>query len=153
MNTNLLVDTLNKKANGSWFNAEWCSDLPLSAEAKKQGHIGYKITTAQCRKGIEYSTQKSVQEKVAHGYVLRHELPWGQWKAGYEGLILEHKEQEYVRLYFGPNQPKTKYYLDGKEVTYEELKTSGLVLKSFFNKGFQKPDCLSIRIANIQKIY
>jgi len=150
MLTNAIIEVLNKKQNGSWFNAEWTTDIPLSAQAKKEGHTAYKTTTAQCRKGINYASQKSVQMKVDHGHQLTHELPWGQWKQGHEGLILEHKGVDYVRLYLGPNKASVDYYLDGEKVTWDALKESGLVLNSFFNKPSERPDCISIKAANLK---
>ena len=153
MNTNMIIAKLNNKQNGSWFNVKWCSDIPMVAAYKKMGHVAYKITAAQCRKGIEYAKQKSVIAKVDKGYVLAHELPWGQWKEGYKGLLLEHKNEDYLRLYFGPNKTETKYYIDGIEYTYQELKDSNMILPSFFTKAHEKPDCISVKCKNIQEIW
>lgn len=153
MNTNLIINTLGNKHNGTWFKIEWVSDLPLSAAAIKDGHIGYKETTAQCLKGVSYKNRKSVKNKIAHGYQLKSDLPWGHWKPGYEGLIVEHNNNDYIRLYFGPNAPRTKYYLDNKEVTFEDLRKSGLLKASFFNKRGEMPDCINVKAQNIQKIY
>lgn len=152
MNTSMIISTLNKKRNGSWFNASWVSDLPLNAAAKKAGVIGYKITNAQCRKGIQYKSQKNVKAKIDHGYELKSELPWGNWKSGHEGLIIEHKNNNYVRLYLGPNKSKVEYYLNGSKVTYEDLKNSGYLQASFFNKSDEKPDAITVKCENIQEI-
>lgn len=155
MNTSMIITTLGKKNNGSWFNIQWVSDLPVNAASKKSGVVAYKITTAQCRKGIRYSSQKSVQAKVENGKVLDHELPWGKWVEGHEGLLIEHKENIYVRLYLGPNTPHTSYFLNGKEVTIDELKESGCILNSFFKptSSAEKPDALTVKAQNIQQIW
>lgn len=153
MNTQMIIDKLAKKANGSWFSVEWTSDLPLKAAWKKTGHTAYKITKAQCRKGIEYKNLKDVKEKVANGYELTHELPFGEWMEGQEGLILTHKGADYVRLYFGPNKTHTTYYIDGKEYTWDELKASEMLQNSFFNRSHEKPACISVKAANIQAIW
>jgi len=153
MNTSMIVTKLNKKRNGTWFNVSWASDLPLTAAAKKAGVIGYKVTSAQCRKGIEYKSQKSVQDKITQGYELKSELPWGKWKDSYSGLIIEHKECDYVRLYLGPNKPKVEYFLNGSKVTYNDLKNSGYLQASFFNKTEEKPDAITVKCENIQEIH
>lgn len=153
MNTQKLVATLSTKKNGSWFNMRWVSDVKLSASAKKMGVTAYKITEAQVRKGINYTHQKSVQMKVESGEKqLTHELPWGNWKEGYDNLIIEHKGNDYVRLYLGANNPKVKYVLNGKEVTKKELQESGYVLKSYFTESTEKPDALTVKVANVEAI-
>lgn len=151
MNTNTIIDKLNTKRNGSWFLITWESDLPLVASAKKAGVTGYKRVTAQCRKGINYTHIKSVQKK--HGLEYKAEqLPWGNWKEGREGLIIEHKNNDYLRLYYGPNKSKVEYYLNGRKVTREELYNSGMVQKSYF-KAKEKSECISVKTNNIVKIY
>ena len=153
MNKETLIKTLAKKNSGSWFNITWKSDLPLLKAAKDQNVTAYKMTSAQCRKEISYAAQKSVQAKVQRGYQLTHELPWGKWVEGYEGLLIENKGINYVRLYFGPNKSETKYYLNGKEVTYNDLKESGMIQNGYFNKkSSERPDCITVKVDNIQVI-
>ena len=98
MNTNAIIMKLNNKNNGQFFKISWMSDVPITASAKARGQVVYKYTTGTVRKGINYANQKSVQMKVQNeGKVLTHELPWGHWMEGHEGLLIEHKGKTYVR--------------------------------------------------------
>lgn len=153
MNKSMIIDALNQKKNGAFFSVRLVSDVKLTAAAKKSGITAYKVTDMTARKGIDYKAQKSVQAKVDAGKVLTHELPWGNWIEGLEGVMLEHKGATYVRLYSAPNKATCRYYLNGKKVTLEELKDSGYVLNSYFNKSGEKPDAMTVRIENVQKIW
>ena len=153
MNKSMIIDALNEKKNGAFFSVRLVSDVKLTAAAKKSGVTAYKVTDMTARKGIDYKAQKSVQAKVDAGKVLMHDLPWGNWVEGQEGLLIEHKGATYVRLYSAPNKATCRYYLNGKKVTLEELKNSGYVLGSYFNKSGEKPDAMTVRIENVQKIW
>ena len=153
MNTNLIINTLATKNNGAFFRISYCTDLPLCAAAKRTGITAIKFTVATVRKGIAYDNMKSVQAKVEQGKELTHELPFGVWRAGYEGLIIDHKEKSYLRLYSSPNKTNSKYILNGVEVTKEQMINSGVVQKSYWNKSSIKPDCISVSCANIQEIW
>lgn len=153
MNTNLLINTLNTKQNGSFFKIAYFTDLPITAKAKREGITAIKYTVATARKEIDYDKMKSVQAKVEQGKVLTHELPWGVWQRGHEGLIIEHKEKTYLRLYSSPNKTKSEYFLNGTAVTREQMKMAGVVQNSYWNKPDSIPDCITVNTANIQTIY
>ena len=164
MNTQMIIDRLNQKQNGAFFNVRTVSDIPMLAAAKRMGHTCYKETVMTVRKGISYKNMKAVKDKialkVANGEItqaeidaLDHKLPWGAWKAGSEGLIIEHKGQNYVRLYSSPNKAKVRYFLDGVEVTYDALKNSGVVQPSYFNKSGEPMTAITLKAENIMVIY
>lgn len=157
MNTNMIINKLNLKQNGQFFKVSYVSDLPITAAAKKAGHNAYKVTEATVRKGIHYKSQKAYKEKMqAMGLPVNSsnplELPWGTWQKGNEGLVIEHKGQNYIRLYTTPNKAKSRYYVDGVEVSLEGLKNSGLVQNSYFNKSGELPLAMTIKAENIQEI-
>ena len=140
MNTSMIIDTLSRKQNGSFFKIRLVSDVKLNAEAKRNGVVAYKVSDMTVRKGIDYKNQKCVKEKVEAGKVLTHELPFGEWAKGYEGLVIEHKGNKYI--------------LNGKEVSLDDLKKSGLVLNSYFSDSRkEKPDCMTVKAENIQEIW
>ena len=89
------------------------------------------------------------------GKILTHELPWGQWHPEYAGLVIQHKGKDYIRLYLGPNKSKTTYILNGAICSYDDLKNSGYVLNSWFNKAEsgEKPDALTLKSESIQMIF
>ena len=152
MNTNYLINSLSKKNNGAFFKISYITDVPMTAQAKRDGNVVIKYTTTTVRKEIDYDKMKSVQAKVEQGKVLTHELPWGHWMAGHEGLLIEHKDKIYVRLYNSPNKPKSDFFLNGKLIEKEKLKTLGLVLNSYWNKN-EAFDCITVNTGNIQEIF
>ena len=158
MNTNMILNKLNLKTKGQFFKLSYVSDLPLTAAAKREGHNAYKVTTATVRYGINYSSQKAVQEKKAQAIASGATpsdygtLSWGTWKKGYEGVVIEHKGQNYIRLYSTPNKAKSRYFVDGVEVNLDALKNSGLIQNSYFNKSNEKPLAMTIKAENIQEI-
>ena len=154
MNTNAIIMKLNNKNNGQFFKISWMSDVPITASAKARGQVVYKYTTGTVRKGINYANQKSVQMKVQNdGKVLTHELPWGHWMEGHEGLLIEHKGKTYVRLYNTPNKFKSQFFLNGRPIEREELKNLGIVQNSYWNKPDGYADALTVNTANIQEIW
>lgn len=154
MNTNAIIMKLNNKNNGQFFKISWMSDVPITASAKAHGQVVYKYTTGTVRKGINYANQKSVQMKVQNeGKVLTHELPWGHYVEGYEGLLIEHKGKTYVRLYTTPNKFKSQFFLNGRPIEREELKKLGIVQNSYWNKPDGYADALTVNTANIQEIW
>ena len=155
MTTDMIIKKLATKQNGAFFKIRWATEIPLTAAAKRMGITAYKLTEATCRKGISYQNQKSVQAKVEEGKILTHELPWGQWHPEYAGLVIQHKGKDYIRLYMGPNKSKATYILNGAICTYDDLKNSGYVLKSWFTKAEsgEKPDALTLKSESIQMIF
>lgn len=156
METNIIINKLSKKNNGAFFKIRWMTELPIKASAKKMGISAYKLTEATVRKGIGYASQKSVQMKVENeGKVLTHELPWGSWHPEHKGLIIQHKDKDYVRLYLGPNKTKTSYILNGAICSYDDIKNSGYVLDSWFKKAEsgEMPDALTLKAESIQMIF
>lgn len=156
MNINLLISKLNQKNKGQWFKAVWVSDVPIKASAKKNGIVVNKMTYATVRYGIKYANMISTKRKVMNeGFELTHELPWGKWVEGKEGILIEHTNQKgesniYLRLYSSPNKSKVKYFLNGKPIDKEKLKSLGYVQDSVWNKA--PTDCFAVNITNISEI-
>lgn len=164
MFTNDVIAILNTKNNGQFFKIQYATDAKLSAKGKNGNHRVIKVTTATARKGINYKNMKTVkarfEAKIASGEMTREEadnykmeLPWGQWKAGYEGLVIEHKGQDYIRLYTSPNKSKVTYYVDGVEKTKEEVMATGYVIPSYFNKKNSDRDCYVVTMESVQIIF
>lgn len=155
MNLNAIINKLYEKKNGSFFKVRYSSDLPLTAEAKRNGITAYKISEATVRKGVKYVNMKSVQAKVEAGYQLTHQLPWGNWHPDYEGLVIQHKDVDYIRFATSPNKNKSIYILNGEAVSYETLKNSGYIQKSWLVKAEsgEKAEVLTIKADNIMHIF
>lgn len=153
MNRTELMNTLNKFKNGAFIKVQYKGDLAskVSAKAKKEGTTVTKESIVTLRKGIDYDSQKSVKEKVENeGKVLTHELPWGTWIKGYEGLLIEHNGKTYLRVYMGLSLG-TKYFINGVEKDFETLKTMGVMQPSFF-KPKEKANAYTINIDNIMSV-
>lgn len=154
MNTNMMMMKLKNIRKGQWFTLRYTSDLPLLASAKRDGYVCYKSTTMTARYGISYANIAKVKDKVSTGELsLKHELSWGSWKPGYEGTLIEHKNQNYLRVYLSPNKSKVEYFVNGEPITKEGLITLGIVQPSYFKKKTEsQPDCLTIKVENIESI-
>lgn len=150
METKAIINKLSKIQNGAFFKIRWMTELPLTAAAKREGITALKLTSATMRKGIKYSNQKSVQLKVEkEGKSLTSELPWGKWHPDYKGLVIQHKDKDYIRLYSSPNKSKAEYILNGEIVSYEKLKESGYIQNSYFNKTSESPDAMTLKAESI----
>lgn len=155
MNINMMMSKLNMKNKGQFFKVSWISDVPVKAGFKRQGISVNKLTTTTARYGIKYTNMKSVQMKVEKGEInLTHELPWGNWKSGYEGILIDHtnktgEQNTYLRLYTTPNKAEVSYFLNGKPITKAELISSGVVQDSYWKKDNSSVDCFTINVRNI----
>ena len=163
MNFNSFIATINSVADNKelYLKYEKNLDKELRASARKAGTVLTKITETIVVKGIEYSKQKQIEEAVADGYQLTHQLPWGEWDATYKNII-NHKGNRYARLYYptckndsdekhhAENIGGTRYFLNGNEVSKQYLKDNDLMIPSFWNKD--TPNALTINVENIMEI-
>jgi hypothetical protein len=151
MEFDAIITKLSKIQNGAFIKVRYATTLPVRAASKRAGVTCFKITDATLRKGIGYANQKSVIEKVKRGELtLHHELPWGEWHPDFKGLIIIKDGKNYVRFYPTPNKPKSRFFLNGEEVSYEKLKSSGHIQKSYFNRASdEKPPCFDFKPESI----
>lgn len=158
MNTNLVLQTLKKINKGQWFKLSYTSDVPLMAQAKRQGFVCYKRTTMTARYGVRYANISSVKQrlemKAQAGEPVsdKHELAWGNWASGYEGIMIEHKGQNYLRIATSPNKFKSQFFVNGEPISKEGLMALGIVQPSYFKKPEQKPEVITIKMENIESI-
>lgn len=158
MNINMIIAKLANKNKGSFFKCEWIGDLPVKTAYKKQGIVAHKETHATVRYGIRYANMKSVQQKVVEGKNLTHELSWGLWVPGKEGILIQHTNKVgetnlYLRLYTTPNKAKVQYYVNGKPISKDELIKLGYVQDSYWKKNNENIDCFTVNVTNIKEIY
>lgn len=157
MNANMIINLLSKKNKGQFFKATYISDVPMTASAKRSGHVVLKYTSGTFRWGIKYSNLKNVKVRdeaaKMKGETISHELTWGTWSTEHPDLVIEHKGIKYIRLYMTPNKSKSEYFVDGRPISIEELKNMGIVLPSYWKKGDYKPECITVKAENIQDIF
>ena len=114
-----------------------------------------KRTTAYVRTGIDYANLSSVKAGIASGE--REEvqsLPWGQWRAGAEKYIIDHNNQEYVRLYpasFDNLKPRVEWTLNGNPVAYDTI-SSVLLANERPKQDEEKAECFTVKAASIVSI-
>ena len=99
-----------------------------------------KVSDLVIRLGVDYSKMKVTEGKEVGG------LPWGNWVEGLEGLVIEHKGNYYLRVASSySNNNKSYYYLDGQEVSKEEV--IALLGEKKVQSG--NPDVYNIKFENI----
>lgn len=149
------IAILDKKRPGAWFKIKIAKEHLESAKARKDGHEVMKITEATVRYGIGYNSQKAVMAKTQNTTpsAKAGRLAWGSYKPGYEGKVIEYNGKDYIRFYPSPNKAKVTFLIDGQPATYEEVKNSGYVNDSYFNRKSGESDCFTICVDNILKIY
>jgi len=75
-----------------------------------------KETDMVIRLGVDYANMKVNLDKTVGP------LPWGTWFEGYEGLVIEHKGELYLRVADSyTNHTSSKYLQNGNEITKEEV--------------------------------
>jgi hypothetical protein len=165
MKLETLVKQLNAKQNGAWFKIEWTTDLngKMCAAAKRGGNVVAKNVSTTVRKGIRYANMASVRERlISEGkflvdpldgkvHVFPEELSWGEWVEGSDVLI-KHKEQYYVRLYTSPNKPIIKYFLNGTEISADELRNRGILQPAYWSREHIN-ECMTLKVENVDRIY
>lgn len=153
MNTNAIIARLSTKNKGQFFKASFITDVPVRAFAKARGDVVLKYTIGTFRWGINYKNMAKVKAADAlKGGEVRHELPFGEWDPQHKGLIINHRNKQYVRLYGSPNKSRVQYYLNGKPIAKEVLKNLDIVLPSYWNRK-ESNGVYTLKAGNIQEIY
>lgn len=120
---------------GSFVRVGFRSKLG-NAEAKKQGISITKETTVTGRIGINYNNIATVKARKAE----QTEAPTREFKIWFKHVegrpeIIEHLQdaaKRYLQIFTAKphNYPKVKYFIDGQEVSKQELEFSGLCTKT-----------------------
>lgn len=84
-------------------------------KVKDLGNGVEKFTTMTIRVGVDTSKMKAYEGKSVGS------LPWGQWLKNYEGLVITHKGNHYLRVASAYTKTtKSIYYHNDKEITKEQ---------------------------------
>jgi len=146
-----IVNQLKQNRAGQHVKVTW----QRNAKTRKswEGGIITKTTTAWVRAGIAYANLSHIKEGVEQG--LREEvqsLPWGQWRDGLENYVIDHKGQEYVRLYpavFDNLTPHVEWRLNGEPTTFEACEPYLLASERPQDK---EADCFTVKAQDIIQI-
>ncbi len=97
------------------FTVEFHSDTkPAAKHASKRLR---KVVTAVCMTGASYANLR-VNKGVKTG-----SLPWGTWMDGAEPFVIQHKGNDYARLYVMDHGVRAIYTVDGEVVTREDYES------------------------------
>lgn len=117
-----------KIKNGAFTSVEYCS-YPKPLKAYK-GHEIKKVTKGIYRLGIAYKNLASKKD------IQTEKLPYGQWVDNWVNKLIERDGKYQLRLYMTNNRKHkshTKWYLDGQEITKQELIEMGAISESNSN--------------------
>ena len=168
MTVEKLLEILSTKGNGQFIKVHWISNLngKQSASSKKNGDVIKKDVVTTVRKGLDSKNIKAVQKRLLEkgqynidpktGKIefFLNKLSWGDWRKGYEGLLIDYNGKTYVRFYTTPNKPTSRYLLNGKEIDKEKLKELGVMQNSYWTKQEKEETIfMDLKIENIQEIY
>lgn len=140
-------------SKGQVLKASWRSEPTPAAKFKKEGIVLEKRTVGIVQAGVEFQNLSAVKEAIEAGE--RGEvqpLPWGTWSV--YPYIIEHKGEEFIRLYPSPLQnhiPKSIFYVNGEEVTKEKFSEylQPAEAKKLLNGAEEKPLCFTVKANNI----
>lgn len=145
MKMDALMKIIEGYKNGTWVSIAWEKELKTRKGIEA---IITKKTEAVLRMGVSYDNKASVQEKRENGELPKENqgLPYGTWYMF--PMIIEHKGNYQLRVTTSENTKyATKYFMDGKEVTKDEIRE--LVLKSEVESSGERPEVFNIKIENL----
>ena len=115
----------------------------ISLKKKKDlGEGVVKISDLVIRLGVDYANMKINENRQTPIQPLK----WGNWVEGLEGLVIEHKNNYYLRVASSySNTNKSAYFLNEEPITKEE------VVRLLGEKKVESgnPDVYNIKFENI----
>lgn len=134
-----------KIKNGAYTSVEFCTfKTPLKAF---KGHEIKKVTKGIYRLGIAYKNLASKKD------VVTEKLPYGKWVDKWVNKLIEKDGEYQLRLYSTNNRKHkvhTQWYLDGKEITKEELIEMGAISESMAKS--HHTELFNVHLENIIRI-
>lgn len=148
-----IIKTIDSVKKGTFVRIVYQSELPLTAAAKKAGHVIVKHTEKVVRIGVNYGNIAKVQEAEAARTELKREYtPWCHWEI--EDILAKHNTKDDYYLSFATvngmgHHTKSTYFMDGSTATINEVMDSELVLPSYFKGTGEAPAVQKVNISNI----
>lgn len=89
----------------------------ITKTTKVEVMMGKGVKYRELLESVDAKTSEEVEEE------LTHKLPWGNWKVGYEGTLIEHKGKTYLRYYMvkGDNS-EVEYTYNGEPFDINSVK-------------------------------
>ena len=149
-----ILNQLYSKHAGTYFKIQYYTDVnkQISACYKNQYNVT-KLTTISIRIGISYDkTKRVINKRMAQGYI-----PSNRETFYYhlDKILLKHRKENKYYIAAFPNingKPETQYLLNGKPISYQELKALNIMQPAFW-KHKDKPDFMTIGLDKIINVY
>ena len=120
MTKNEIIEKITSIKKGAFYRFE-ISTPQKTLAAHKTDNVN-KYTKMVARFGIEYGKMKTHKDKIIGP------LPWGEWVNGYEGYLIEHKGNTYLRFYSSAVKSMVNQYtLNGIVVDKQWLQDNGYI--------------------------
>ena len=148
-----IIKTIDSVKRGTFVRIVYQSELPLTAAAKRAGHVIVKHTEKVVRLGVNYGNIAKVQESEAERTEPKREYtPWCHWEI--QDILAKHNTKDDYYLSFATvngigHHTKSTYFIDGSTATINEVMDSELVLPSYFKGTGEAPAVQKVNISNI----
>lgn len=149
-----ILNKLYAKHPGTYFKIQYYTDVNknVSARYKTQYNVT-KLTTMSIRIGISYDkTRRVIEKRMNLGYVPSNRE---SWYYHIDKILLKHRNEDKYYIGAFPNingKPDTQYLVNGKPISYQELKTMEIMQPAFWKKK-EKPEFLTIGLDKIVTVY
>lgn len=148
-----IIRTVETVKKGTFVRIVYQTELPLTAAAKRSGHVIIKHTEKVVRLGVNYGNIATVQEAEAVRTEPKREYtPWCHWEI--EDILAKHNTKDDYYLSFATvngigHHTKSTYFMNGSTVALNEVMDSELVLPSYFKGTGEAPAVQKVNINNI----
>ena len=148
-----IIKTIDSVKKGTFVRIVYQSELPLTAAAKKAGHVIVKHTEKVVRLGVNYGNIAKVQEaEAARTEPKREYTPWCHWEI--QDILAKHNTKDDYYLSFATvdgmgHHTKSTYFMNGETATINEVRDSAYVLPSYFKNNGEAPVVQKVNINNI----
>ena len=160
---------INKQKNGTFISVSWVSDQSKKIRAaERTNNTVLKECSGVYMKGSSYTSRKKVidyKEKKGDIYIdpetgkekIACYEPFYESIPGYDYKIFGQNKKDSSKKYLLLNpctncKPKIKYYLNGEEISKEDLKNKGIMQPSYWTAKEQEVLHITINIDNITKV-
>lgn len=151
-----IIRSIGDIKKGTFVRIVYQTELPLTAAAKKAGHIIIKRTEKVVRLGVNYGHIAKVQEYEAERIEPKREVtPWCHWEI--KDILAKHNTKDDYYLSFATvegngHHTKNEYFIDGKSATFQMIEDSSFVLPSYFKGNGEFPVVQKVNINNVIQI-
>jgi hypothetical protein len=124
------------------FTVEYHSDTKPAA-AHKARRLR-KVVTATVMTGAHYAGLRVNKDRETGP------LPWGEWMPGAEPFVVQHKGNDYARLYCVENGVRAIYTVDGEVVTRDEYES--YLTPSQRNAPRPVGGCITVKMSGVRLV-